>query len=368
MRNDHGEGDGVPDRPVRVGLVTSLGRTLDAFFPAIVERLEERGLSVTSASGTESHLPGWTHLRGFSQKPSSSIPSAIRAVRAWSRALDHDVVITNTATASALVRAAGLRAPVIYFCHGLHWGRETDLGALPWRVVETALLRRTAAVITINRDDQSWFERHGAPKVHRLPYGVGVPLADYPRADVPDGSLDLVWVGDFTPRKRPDLAVAVIRRLVDEGCDVRLRMVGDGPLHATVVREIAAQGLDRVIRADGRDSVAKALASATALLHTAEWEGLPRVALEAAAVGRWAYGFDVKGLRDAPLVRLAPDRDVEALARLIRDDAASGAVRAVPDVRNALAVSAAADGIGAAILDTLGRAEPAHPDGGRPAG
>jgi hypothetical protein len=31
-------------------------------------------------------------------------------------------------------------------------------------------------------------------------------------------------------------------------------------------------------------------------------------------------------------------------------------------------VSAAADGIGAAILDTLGRAEPAHPDGGRPAG
>ncbi|WP_141137553.1 glycosyltransferase [Blastococcus mobilis] len=356
----------MPDRPVRVGLVTSVGRTLDAFFPAIVERLEERGFAVSSASGTQSRLPAWTPLAGFSQRPSWSVPTAIRAVRAWSRELDHDVVITNTATASALVRAARLRAPVIYFCHGLHWGRDTEPGALPWRVVETALLRRTAGVITINRDDQAWFERHGGPRVHRLPYGVGVPLEDYPQADVPDGSLDLLWVGDFTPRKRPLLAVAVIRRLVDRGCDVRLRMLGDGPLHTAVLREIAAQGLDRVIRADGRGRVAPALASATALLHTAEWEGLPRVALEAAAVGRWSYGFDVKGLRDAPLVRVAPDGDVDSLARLIQDDDARGALREVPDVRTSLSVTAAADGIGAAILDTLGRSQPAHRDGSRP--
>jgi glycosyltransferase involved in cell wall biosynthesis len=365
MSDEAGEPD-LRDRRVRVGLVTSVGRTLDAFFPAIVERLEERGFSVSSASGTESRIPRWTRLDGFSQRPSLHARTAIRAVRAWSRELDHDVVITNTATASALVRAARLPAPVIYFCHGLHWNRETALSARPWQLVESALLRRTSAVITINRDDDSWFRRHAGPPVHRLRYGVGVPLEDYPAAPVPDGSPDLLWVGDFTPRKRPRLAVAVIRRLVEQGRDVRLRMVGDGPLHATVVREIAAQGLEKVIQADGRGPVAPALASATALLHTAEWEGLPRVALEAAAVGRWTYGFDVKGLRDAPLVRLAPDGDVDALARLIQDDEARGALREVPDVRSALGVAAAADGIGAAILATLGRPEPARQDGGSP--
>jgi hypothetical protein len=90
------------------------------------------------------------------------------------------------------------------------------------------------------------------------------------------------------------------------------------------------------------------------------------VALEAAAVGRWTYGFDVKGLRDAPLVQLAPDGDVEILARLIHDDSARGAIRKVPDVRSALSVTAAADGIGSAILETLGRPQPAHQDGGPP--
>ena len=365
MNDEHGETE-VPDRPVTVGLVTSVGRTLDAFFPAIVERLEEQGFCVSAASGTESRMPRWTRLDGFSQRPSLHVPTAIRAVRAWSREHDHDVVITNTATASALVRAARLPAPVVYFCHGLHWNLETALSARPWQLVERALLPRTAAVITINRDDEAWFRRHAGPPVHRLRYGVGVPLDDYPASGVPDGGPHLLWVGDFTPRKRPALAVAVIRQLVDRGCDVRLRMVGDGPLHASVVREIAAQGLADLIRADGRAPVAPALASATALLHTAEWEGLPRVALDAAAVGRWSYGFDVKGLRDAPLVRLVPDADVDALARLIQDDDARGALHDVPDVRSALSVTAAADGIGAAILETLGRPVPARQDGGSP--
>ncbi|MGO8609752.1 hypothetical protein ACC848_43130, partial [Rhizobium johnstonii] len=81
-----------------------------------------------------------------------------------------------------------------------------------------------------------------------------------------------------------------------------------------------AAGLGAVVTAEGRAAVAPALGSATALLHTAEWEGLPRVALEAAAVGRWCYGFDVKGLRDAPLVRLAADGDVDALAALVAAD------------------------------------------------
>jgi glycosyltransferase involved in cell wall biosynthesis len=343
------------EEPVRIGLVTSVGRTLDAFFPAIAARLEERGFVVTSASGTHAEIPSWTHLGGFSQRPSLGVATAVRSLRAWSREHRHDVVITNTATASAIVRLAGLRAPVVYFCHGLHWGDERAAGARPWQLIERALLPRTAGVITINRDDHAWFARHGAPHLHRLTSGVGVPLEQYPAAPVPAEGRDLVWIGDFTSRKRPHVAVGVVERLVGLGCPVRLRMLGDGPLLEEVRDRITAAGLGSRITAEGRAAVAPALRSATALLHTAEWEGLPRVALEAAAVGRWSYGFDVKGLRDTPLVRLAPDGDVDALARLLAADLSTGAIRSVPDVRESLGVETAADGIAAAVLNVLER-------------
>lgn len=347
--------EGPMAEPIKVGLVSSVGRTLDAFFPPIAERLTVTGFSVSAASGTHSDLPSWTRLAGFTQRPSIVSLVGIRAVRRWSRAHHHDVVVTSTATASAIVRAAGLRAPVIYFCHGLHWEDASSISARPWLLAERALLHGTAAVITLNRADEEWFRAHTAKPVHRLPFGVGVPLEQFPASPVPPGRLELLWVGDFTRRKRPLQAVAVVQELVRMGCPVQLRMLGDGPLHAEVEQEIDARGLGSVIRAEGRGPVAAALQSATALLHTAVWEGLPRVALEASAVGRWCYGYDVKGFRDAPLVRLAADNDVQGLARLLMDDHVRGAMHTVPDVRGDVSATAAADRIGAAIRETLGR-------------
>ena len=54
-----------------------------------------------------------------------------------------------------------------------------------------------------------------------------------------------------------------------------------------------------------------------ALLHTSEREGLPRVQLEAAAIGRPSFGYDIRGVRDAPgatAVGRAGDTDVLARA------------------------------------------------------
>jgi hypothetical protein len=122
-----------------------------------------------------------------------------------------DVVVTNTATASAIVRAAALPVPVVYFCHGLHWGNEQDGGATVWRSLERLLLRRTDGVITLNRDDEAWFRQRTDRPVHRLPYGVGVPLEEFPAAPVPAGPLTLLWAGDFSARKRPESGASLAR-------------------------------------------------------------------------------------------------------------------------------------------------------------
>jgi glycosyltransferase involved in cell wall biosynthesis len=339
---------GSTGRLIKVGLVTSVGRTL-GFFPQIIETLETEGFAVSPASGTSSDLRNWTRLAGFHQRPHPSSPLGVLAVRRWARRRGLDVVVTNTATASAIVRAAGLPVPVVYFCHGLHWSDAQDGQATVWRSVERLLLRRTDGVITLNRDDEAWFRRRTDRPVHRLPYGVGVPLDEFPAAPVPAGPLSLLWAGDFSARKRPELALAVVQELLARGVEVELRMLGDGPRRAAVLGEVASRGLGSVVRAEGRGAVAPALASSTAVLHTASWEGLPRTVLEAAALGRWSYGFDVKGFRDAPLVRTAADGDPSGLAALIAEDHRTGRTGTVPDLREQLGSAAAARLIGAAI-------------------
>jgi hypothetical protein len=59
------------------------------------------------------------------------------------------------------------------------------------------------------------------------------------------------------------------------------------------------------------------IASSHALLHTAEWEGLPRILLEGMVMGRPAFAYDVKGVRDVPHARLAARPEPGELAQLI---------------------------------------------------
>jgi glycosyltransferase involved in cell wall biosynthesis len=205
----------------------------------------------------------------------------------------------------------------VYFCHGLHWSGDAGLRSWPARTIEGGLLRRTAGVVTLNGEDEEWFRSRRASPLLRLPAGVGLDLGSWPHSMPPERSdgLRLAWVGEMSERKRPGDAVAAVRRLAARGLDVSLTMLGDGPL-LDAVRAGAADLTG--VRAIGRSDPRPVLADAHALLHTAAWEGLPRVALEAAATGRPAFGYDVKGLRDAPGAAVRGTAgDVEALADLV---------------------------------------------------
>jgi glycosyltransferase involved in cell wall biosynthesis len=147
--------------------------------------------------------------------------------------------------------------------------------------------------------------------------------------------LNLLWAGEFSSRKRPLDAIAVMSQLVELVPHARLRMVGDGPLHPLVLGEIHRRGLGGVIAAEGRSDVARSLSEAHLLLHTAAWEGLPRVMLEAAAVGRYTYGYDVKGVVDGPASRVVPLGEASALAAAIAGDYRKGALDGPPTVNRA---------------------------------
>lgn len=301
---------------MRIGLLTSVGRTIDAFFQEAVETWLEAGHVVRCAAGTQpaASVP-FDLIEGLTQRPAPSNVRVPLRLRAWAQEHDLDVIITNTATASTLARLAPLPCSLVYFCHGLHWNRDLH----PARLVESALVRRADSVVTINSDDRAWFAaRHDS--VLYLREGVGVPRS-YPWTQLPTSdALQLCWAGDFVPRKRPDLAVRVMADVVRLRPGSRLTMLGDGELVRAAQQLAHDLGVDAAITFAGRTDVRPHIEAAHALLHTATWEGLPRILLEGAAMGRQSFAFDVKGVRDVPGARLSPDGDVAALARLITDN------------------------------------------------
>jgi hypothetical protein len=96
---------------MRIGLLTSVGPMLDQFFPEIVREWESAGHTVLTASGTPAEVLPGTLIGGLTRRPALSARRAQRELRVWSIEEALDVVVTNSATASALVRTAGLRTP-----------------------------------------------------------------------------------------------------------------------------------------------------------------------------------------------------------------------------------------------------------------
>lgn len=312
---------------MRVGLLASVGHMIDSFFPDIVTSWTAAGHEVFLAAGTPGEDDACTVIDGLTRRPGLGVLRARVGLRRWVAERRLDVVVTNSATASAIVRISGVDAPIVYFCHGLHWNSGRQAAERVWQMLEAGLLPRTAGVITINADDQAWFApRFPRRRILQLSTGVGLDLAVYPASPVPqtDEVLRLLWIGEFNPRKRPDLALDIAVRLQSLGVPFALRMLGEGSLLEATRERIRELRIDSLVEAPGRGDAASELVRTHSLIHTSTWEGLPRVMLESVAVGRRAYAFDVKGVRDIPGAILSTDGDSTGMADRIAADWASG--------------------------------------------
>jgi glycosyltransferase involved in cell wall biosynthesis len=168
----------------------------------------------------------------------------------------------------------------------------------------------------------------GDPRARVLLNPVGIPLPPRPeRAPrAADDPLRLVVVGTVDHHKRQDLAVAALARLVAEGLDATLELVGleADPAYAAGLRaQVTKAGLGaRVKFAGQRSDVAQRLLAADALLLPAG-EVTPLVLMEAMAHGtpviaaRMGSIADVVGDDGHSGLLIAPDDDA-AMAAAVR--------------------------------------------------
>ncbi|OZC03423.1 glycosyltransferase family 4 protein [Rubricoccus marinus] len=227
----------------------------------------------------------------------------------------------------ALAQAWGrTRVPVVYCNIGLSsdWVRHRAQRAWTgW------LLRRadvTAAVSAASRDDL--LRQYGLdPAVVRV-VRRGVDVGARVRADegrralteagVPSGSFVVLHVGSFSEEKNHAGLIRIVERVrAESDRDVRLVLVGGGPLYEAVERSAPAHVHILGIRED----VPALMAGADVLLLPSRTEGIPGVVLEAAAQGIPTVAYDVGGVSEA--VR---DGETGAVIEAGDEAAASGAV------------------------------------------
>lgn len=271
------------------------------------------------------------------------------------------MVITNTATPSAISRIGLLgNVPVVYFAHGLHWGMGDGVSAWPWKLGELALSFGTTAAVVLNEEDEAFLSksRPGLP-VTRLSYGLGVDTSLFPRErfDVSGRNelLRLLWVGEFIDRKRPFDALEVVETLIQQGKNVELTMCGEGPLIDVLRSEVYRRGLSASVLAPGRVPVLDYYRGSDMLIHTARWEGLPRVFLEALSVGVPVFSYPIKGATGLMGVNTSQGETPSLLAAAIESSIDQGQISDIPTVAE-LSSRAAGDAL-VAFIDELLQAQ-----------
>jgi colanic acid/amylovoran biosynthesis glycosyltransferase len=172
-------------------------------------------------------------------------------------------------------------------------------------------------------------------KVVVLPLGVDVD-AFTPRRPTRDPAepFRLISVGRLTAPKGYPVLIEAVALLRQRGCNVRLTLVGEGPLRATLEQLIALRGLKdhvRLVGACNHARITEYYESSDAFVLSSFLEGVPVVLMEAMAmelpcVATWITGVpeiiekDLEGLLVPPASAAAI---AEAVERLMQDPQAA---------------------------------------------
>lgn len=243
----------------------------------------DHGLCPTPA-GVTVDLPGHDTGLHWTGAPRIFVPYVVRLLRAGQVDVlrGHSVRFCGPSLLLGR-RLAGSRVPIALHHH--HFSPR-------WRRLEAAILRGADAVITVSEHSRRELLEAGigTERIHVAANGVPRPPARLPRPELwPDPhGLRLLYLGRLEPRKRPELAIAVLAALRAVGHPASLILAGDGPARAELAADAQAGGLGEHTRFLGRVTEAvkwELLDSAELLVFGSSLEGFGLVVAEAQSRG-----------------------------------------------------------------------------------
>lgn len=201
------------------------------------------------------------------------------------RHLRPDVVHAHLFTALAWGAVASAAARVPAFVYTEHAAHDDEYPYLAH--VRRALSPLVSAVVGCSPAVMERLERDRlAPGVSAHLVGNGIVVAGRPRATLDGVPLRIGTVGRLVAIKGQAWLVRAVARVRDAGVDVRLVIVGDGPLRAELEAERETLGLGEVVELAGAQSdVDRWMAGFDLFVLPSLSEALPMTLLEAGAAG-----------------------------------------------------------------------------------
>jgi len=241
-------------------------------------------------------------------------PQVVRRLSRWLRANPPDVVQTFLLHANLLGALAARRADVPVVVGGIRVAERRGACRNLLTRIGSRWVDRFVCVSQAVADFAAQHERIPREKLTVIHNGVdlqrfsaALPLERAALGLPPDGPF-VLWIGRLDPQKDPLWFIERLPALLRQNPACHFALVGQGPLESACHRRIRELNLAARCQLLGfRDDVPALLKSATLVVSTSCWEGLPNVLLEAMAAGRPIVASDVEGVREL-FGNLSPDQ------------------------------------------------------------
>lgn len=203
---------------------------------------------------------------------------------------------TNSATVAMLARALG-GPPYSFTVHG---PEEFDR---PEAIALGLKLRHADFAVAVSSFGRSqlcrWVDHRHWSRMKVVHCGIEPAHYAAPLPLPANRPVRLVAIGRFAEQKGQLLLIEALSEAVRRGVDLRLDLIGDGPMRRTLERTIAHHGLaDRIALTGWLDEagVRRRVGKAHALVLPSFAEGLPMVVMEAMAAARPVIATWVAGI------------------------------------------------------------------------
>jgi glycosyltransferase involved in cell wall biosynthesis len=220
------------------------------------------------------------------------------------------------------------RPPVVVTVHNIILDETSGRAARIMRILERRVFKGADALVAVSPEVGGYVQQHTSRPVRVIrPLGPP-PEALRPRDEVRDrlgvaeGQPLVVCVARLHPQKGLSTLIEAASLLRTGGADVRVAIVGEGPLAADLTDQIRARGLDgAVLLAGPSDNAPDELAAADVVVIPSVWESGPLVLAEALVLCRpvvaTPVGLVPEVIREGVSGRIVPIGDARALAAAV---------------------------------------------------
>jgi L-malate glycosyltransferase len=236
----------------------------------------------------------------------------VRAIRSAIVAETPDIVHVHGTRAkwlTALVLGTLTHKPrLLYTIHGFHIAYRTGIAKRIALLIERITSRVVETTICCSQTDYDLTQQyHTAPADRTIVIKNGVLIAPYTGPRSAEVRQSLAWgedtvvlmVARLHPQKDIYTALSAWKIVQNTRPDVRLVLVGDGPLYGDIKSLCKKYNLEKTV------SLLRHRTDVPALTHAADicllstrWEGMPLVALEAMAAGKALIATAIPALKE----------------------------------------------------------------------